>query len=137
VEVEHALIAGIDFVILPFDQQEGSGFKKGASAELSIKDLENINKILHMAVENYNDNAKLSWENKIDLNNYKRQYIAIINRRQEKEVFINCFNDKHIEDSGYWKNEYIIVFDGGNNFFNVKINITKMTYYDFQTNGYA
>ena len=135
-EEQYNLIEGTDFVVLPYEQQR-SILKEGIPVELMVNDLEHINNILQQAVENYNRNIKSLWEKEIDLKNYKRQYIGIINKGGEKEVFVNCFYSRHIEDAPYWKNKLVFVCDGGNNFFDVKINLAKTIYYDFQTNGYA
>jgi hypothetical protein len=140
-EKKYSLIEGVDFVILPYepstDERISWSFKEGMPTELTTNDLEIINKILQDAVNKYNNGKKFSWENNIKLEEYKRQYIAIINNNGEKEVYVNCFRSKSIENGDYWKNEFIFVLDGGNNFFNVIINLTKMMYYDFMTNGYA
>jgi len=70
----------------------------------------------------------------IDLKKYKRQYIAVINSKGEKEVWVNCFCDTWKKN---WRKELIFVLDGGNCYFNLKINLTKGEYYDLMVNGDA
>jgi hypothetical protein len=129
-----ALFEGIDYVILSKnDEWVKNRFKNFSEGELTTDDLEQINEILNFAVENYNKKM----EKDIILSRYKRQYIAFFNKNGEKEVWVNCFNSKHIENANYWKTEVVVVMDGGNNFFQLIINLSKTTYYDFWVNGYA
>jgi hypothetical protein len=131
-------IEGVDYVILSKDDVwVKKWFENYFEAELTFDDIENINNILYDAVENYNKTMKQDFEKDIVLSNYKRQYIAVINKNGEKEVYVNCFNNKRIEDNGYWKTEYVLVLDGGNNYFQVMINLSKKIYYNFFANGYA
>lgn len=70
----------------------------------------------------------------INLTLYKRQYMAAINDKGEKVVWINCFCDqwdKHSRTSPY------IVMDGGNCYFNLKVNLTKGMCYELMVNGEA
>ena len=133
-------VEGVDYVILPYNPIEDEwmtmAFKKGIPAELTVKELEEINKYLQEAVYKYNE-TKISWENPIDLLKYNRQYIAIINEKGEKEIYINCFSSSGIRNGEYWKNNFVFVLDGGNHFFQVKINITKKLIIMFNVNGYA
>lgn len=69
----------------------------------------------------------------IDLKGYKRQYVAIINSNGEKEVWVNCFCFVF----GKWRKEIMSMKDGGNCFFNLKVNLTKEKYYDLSVNGDA
>jgi hypothetical protein len=65
---------------------------------------------------------------------YKRQYVSIINSIGEKEVWINCFCDSFYKD---WKKQILHVDDGGNCFFNLKVNLSTKKCYDIFVNGYA
>ena len=134
--------------ILPFIDSGIGVFKKGKSAQLTPIDLSEIEKLLTDCINKYNMEQEKKFnaiskehpntfdENNfvIDLKHYKRQYIAFINEKGEKEVFINCF----CRDWGKnWKKEIIMVKDGGNCYFNLKINLTTKTQYDLQVNGEA
>jgi hypothetical protein len=137
-------VEGIDFVILPYDPITDEwitlAFEEGISTELTVDELEKINKLLHEVVQKYNSETKTSWGsavNPIELSKYNRQYIAIINENGEKEVFINCFRSPSISKSDYWKNKFVFVMDGGDHFFQVKINLTKLIITMFNVNGYA
>ena len=126
-EKQYSLIEGIDFVILPYG--------KNCSWIKRIPTDENINKMLEDVIENYNKKTKESWEKEIILENYRRQYIAIINEKGEKEVCINFFRSDINFD--YWKERLVEVDDGGNDYFRVQINLEKMILSHFATNGYA
>ncbi|WP_214225651.1 hypothetical protein [Pedobacter sp. B4-66] len=71
----------------------------------------------------------------IDLKRYKRQYIVLVNKKGQKEVWINCLCA--ISDNDDWKTKKIVVYDGGKCYFNLKINLSEKIYFDFQVNGIA
>ena len=67
-------------------------------------------------------------------NKYKKQLVVVLNPKGEKEIWINCFCRV---TNNNWKKEIILVDDGGNCFFSLKINLTKRVYYNLQINGDA
>ena len=69
----------------------------------------------------------------IDLKRYKRQYIAVTNGNGEKLVWINCFCDEHPT----WRTERVMVFDGGNCFFTLRVNLTTGMFYELMVHGEA
>jgi hypothetical protein len=135
------------FVILPLDTTWVS--LSGKPADLTTQDLIDIERLLKKCVEGYNveqekqiqeinhKNPEHKRDKKdfvIDLTRYKRQYMATRNSRGEKVVWINCFCDqwdKHSRTSAY------IVMDGGNCYFNLKVNLTQGTYSEMMVNGEA
>ncbi len=138
-----------NYIILHYDSIDFEIFEDGKAATLSQDDLIRINQILSKAVKEYNKkqemkfnelnlkNPELSFKKEdflIELKTYKRQYIAITNRLGEKEVWVNCFCSLY--DSS-WKTEPVMVNDGGNCFFNIKINLKKKRFYEFRVNGNA
>jgi hypothetical protein len=137
--------------IIPYDSTTQWVFEDGKPTELINSDLDKIEKVLEACINEYNitqqkryneDKAKYPdyhlWKEDyiIDLKRFKRQYVVSINAKGEKEVYVNCVCDaSHIN----WK-KYILIakdMEGGNCFFNLKINITKETYYDLMVNGEA
>jgi len=68
------------------------------------------------------------------LNEYKRQLVAVINGKGEKEVWVNCFCNR---DWGRYREEVLVADDGGACYFNIKINLTTKTSYDLMVNGEA
>jgi len=68
---------------------------------------------------------------------YKRQYIPVINSKGEKEIWVNCFcggwNALNMDN----KREVLSVMDGGNCYFNFKVNLKTKKWYNFMVNGAA
>ena len=71
----------------------------------------------------------------IDLKNYGRQYISAIDNRNHKLVYINCFCNPL--EFPYRHKDWVFVFDGGNCFFQLKIDLTDKKVIDFSENGVA
>jgi len=117
------------FTIIGYDENDRI-FKDGVATNLNQKEISDVERILEHSVENYNSFKK----EYIDLNLYKRQYIAVKNKQGETEVWVNCFCKIAGEK---WKTEIEYIDDGGNCYFNLKINLTKSSYYDFIVNGEA
>ncbi|QHT65901.1 hypothetical protein GXP67_04070 [Rhodocytophaga rosea] len=126
-----------------------SSFANSKPATLTGKDLETIEQILQQVLKVYNPNEKKQYEQikkqnpeskirednfVINLNRYKRQYIAFLNEKGEKEVWINCFCG---DIDRNWQNEIIFVRNGGNCFFNLKVNLNRGKYYELRVNGEA
>ena len=143
-EIDTSIVA-----ILPNKTTHHWVFKGGKPTKLTSDDLLEIEHILLKCIVEYNPyqekkfeeiNAKHPDDNLdknnfiLDLSRYKRQYVAIINSSGEKEVWVNCFCDAW--DTA-WKKNLIVADDGGNCFFNLKINLTTGQYYDLMVNGDA
>lgn len=71
----------------------------------------------------------------IDMNNYKKQYVPYLNTENEKIVFSNYFCELHGNHN--WKKHIIRVFDGGNCFFTLNINLTQKKIIYYSINGDA
>ena len=65
------------------------------------------------------------------LSGYKFQYLPIVNSKNEKIVWINAFCGEQKD----WVKEIISVDDGGNCYWQVFINLTNKTGYQFTVNG--
>ena len=132
--VDTSLIA-----IIPFDNSRDWVFDKTYSpSTLTQDDIEKIERLMTDCVNTYNN--KLSSDNKqyfyIDLTKekYRRQYVAVTSKNGDKEIWINCLCQIHGDN---WKTSIIMVEDGGNCYFNLKINLTKEECYDLGVNGHA
>lgn len=132
------------FVILPLDTSQ-----TGKPTDLTADDLLKIETILKKCISDYNSeqekrlkelndkNLEYKLDKKdftIDLAGYKRQYVPAINSKGEKSVWINCFCGQWSERS---RTNLVLVMDGGNCFFNLKINLTTGQYYELMVNGSA
>lgn len=133
--------------ILPYDNTEMmfySKFIECKPSDLTITDLEIIEFLLADYIGQYNVTIEERYNNasepekdlyqSIDLKKYKRQYIAVVDNRNERRVWINCFCSFGNID---WHKNVISVMDGGNCFFNLYINLDTRTCYDMTVNGYA
>jgi hypothetical protein len=122
------------YAILKFKNSYYEIFKNAKATTLSEKEIELTENLLKSAIKEHNRNIKNALFTIKEFKNYKRQLIPIINEKGEKEVWVNCFCDK---PDKLWRKEIILVFDGGNCYFNLKINLTKKTFYQISVNGYA
>lgn len=73
---------------------------------------------------------------------YRRQYLPVVNAKNEKLIWINCFCVlgtylPHFSSTspGKWKREVIIIKDGGNCFFSVFLNLNDGRFYQLMVNG--
>lgn len=142
--IDKSLIA-----VLPYDTSLYWVFKDCQPVELTNDDFIEIEKILIKCIEEYNPNREKQFNEFnakfpdakndkksfiIDLTRYKRQYIAVTNKNGEKEVWVNCFCDFRDKN---WKENIVIVMDGGNCYFNLKMNLTTGKFYELMVNGEA
>lgn len=105
---------------------------------LNQSDINAIETLLITGVADYNKSLTSDRTyREIDLNkhNYRKQLMAVINAKGEKEVWVNCFCDTWGSDK--WKREIMMVTDGGSCYFNVKLNLTTKKVYDLLVNGEA
>ena len=137
-------------VLIPYDTtRKWQVFKNSKPTNLISSDIEAIEKRLTHCIDSYNiegqkrfqafnnEHPDYKIEKKrfvIDLKRYKRQYIAVTNPNGEKEVWVNCFCTFFDYD---WQHKILRARDGGNCFFNLKINLTKGVYYALDVNGEA
>jgi hypothetical protein len=125
--------------IIPFVQEQHYPFDKSyKSATLTQEDIDDIDSLVIACVGEYNNSFDKDHKQKIiDLikYSYRKQLIVATNRKGEKEVWVNCFCDTWGSDR--WKTEIMIVDDGGNCYFNFKINLKTKKYYDLGVNGEA
>jgi hypothetical protein len=104
---------------------------------LTQDDLYDIDSLLPICVTAYNNSLPPDSKRfEVDLKKtaYKRQLVAVINRNGEKEVWVNCFCTPMIPN---WKTYPLFIDDGGNCFFNFKINLSTKKIHAMEVNGYA
>ncbi|MBL8016555.1 MAG: hypothetical protein JNK43_04735 [Ignavibacteria bacterium] len=71
------------------------------------------------------------------LENYYRQFAGAVLENGDKVIWINCFCYVDNDYFRKWKEDFIMVDDGGNCFFNVKVNLNTSGYFDLMVNGNA
>jgi hypothetical protein len=150
IEEEVQKIIESDYTILEFESNWHWIFKNAQPTELSQVELNEVDDLIDIAIKKNNEqqneylkkhNAeypKIQWtETGFELNlnkGYHRQYVSVIDSNGEKIVWVNFFCSTFNDN---WKKELVMVHDGGNCFFNIKINLTRKTYSDLRINGYA
>jgi hypothetical protein len=122
-------------VILPADPgMEGTFGKNYKNWNPPDNDIETADKLF---IEGFND-QKRGTVNRV-LNRkpeeYYRQYVGAIDSTGDKIIWINCFCEKEADTFKEWKEKIFYVADGGNCFINVKTNISKNKYTEFNVNG--
>ncbi|MBT31691.1 MAG: hypothetical protein CMO01_18700 [Thalassobius sp.] len=138
-----------DIAIIPLDSSNNWAVKNEQPAVLSTQELAEIDSLLSACLSKYNIEQEKKLEQLkakhpthnfktedyvINLPNYKRQYIATLNNKGEKEVWVNCFCSTPRND---WNKEIIMVKDGGNCYFNLTINLSTNQCLNFMVNGEA
>jgi hypothetical protein len=128
-----------DFAIIDFDQNHDWPFKHTfKSAALSHSEIQLLDSLLRYCVSNYNQKLSSNLKSNYSIDfvkfKYKRQYMAVVNGKGQKEVWVNGFCNTWDKQ---WKKEIVIVQDGGNCYFNLKINLTTKECFEVSVNGYA
>lgn len=120
--------------------------KSTMTTSLSTTELDNARGLLNKCITDYNEQIKEGFKKRgekrkyarmyqiMSLSKYKIQIVPFINEKGEKEVWINGFCGDQLND---WKTEVVHVFDGGNCYFSVRLNISKNECIAAGTNGYA
>ena len=68
-------------------------------------------------------------------NNINNVQFLII-KKGEKIIWVNCIR-KNIGHENEWKKGILEMLDGGDNYFNLKINIRTKKYYEMYVNGFV
>ncbi len=139
------------YSVVKYKREMSHPFENGESTDLNVEELKTVEEILKRAVNENNqiqkdalqkqnaENPGNKWTEtgfELETENYYRQYIPIINEKGEKEVWVNL-SCKEFHDEN-WKNELLPpVEDGGNCYFNVKINLIQKSYRDLRINSHA
>ncbi|MCQ6960843.1 hypothetical protein [Mucilaginibacter aquariorum] len=104
--------------------------KTSCQYDLSNDDVLRIEKLISKRVTAYNKTANSTIKQP---EKYYKQFVAIINTKREKEVWVNCC----CSVQNTWKTKIQFVEDGGTCYFQIKINLTKNRINSFMTNGLA
>jgi hypothetical protein len=139
------LMAQSDYVILSSESATRELPKNAVISSLNETEIVKITQIIEDCVIEYNSGITKSFKERGEgkyakmykikkLKNYKTQYVPYINDQGEKEVWINGFCNEFNAD---WKSEIVTVMDGGNCYFQIRINLEEGACYEIGTNGYA
>ncbi|OON70121.1 hypothetical protein B0919_05110 [Hymenobacter sp. CRA2] len=143
-KVDTAMVA-----VLPYDHERDKYRLKNAQASgLNLEEIGLVDSLLQVCIAEHNRlqsielrgmrqaRPDIPWDSTqflITLPNYRRQLVPYLNAKGEKEVWVNCFCDK----TPYWRKDIVDVDDGGNCFFNLKINLRRRSWFDLMVNGVA
>lgn len=137
------------YAILWFDTTDTWLFENARSSSLTQTEIEEIESILKKYIDAYNQNQQRQFDTiskahpeynlnvdnfVIKLSKYKRQYFPVINSAGQKEVWINCFCNDFDKN---WRRDMLIVKDGGNCYFSLKVNLITKKISRFIVNGDA
>ena len=138
------------YVILDYKSDWHWLFKDAKPVTLAEIELTEIEQIIEKAVKENNEQQQVNLEKhnkeypdnpwtetgfEISTKGFKRQYVAVINNKEQKEIWINFFCDDWGNEN--WKSELMGVEDGGNCYFNLKVNLETGEYSELYINGYA
>jgi hypothetical protein len=125
--------------IISFDKKRNYPFDNWFKpTTLTHDDLNSIETLLIACVTEYNnslDKDHKEWSIDLKKYNYRKQIIAVANKKGDKEVWVNCFCNTRGSDK--WKTEIMMVHDGGNCYFNFKVNLSTKKFYELTVNGEA
>jgi hypothetical protein len=109
---------------------------KTTSFTPTIDDIELAEKFLHQNLDTLKDGDGQSVIIHTTLRKYIRQYFGFINTKGEKIIFVNAFYDVRIyRNKKEWQKGSVNVWDGGNRFWQIKINLDKFQFFDFYVHG--
>jgi len=131
--------------ILPYDNAEYSHLERCKETDLTYEDLKDIEYLILKfrddynaeQIKQYNDLVKKQKKPHIplflDIQKFRRQYIAVVNCKGETEVWINCFcNSSNID----WHKEVVKSETERMCSFKLTINLTKSKSYNFRLNPF-
>ena len=125
--------------IIPFNENDIYPFDNSYKPSvLTQDDMNKVDSLLIVCVVDYNnslDKDHKEWSIDLKKYNYRKQLVVVTNNKGEKELWVNCFCETW--DSNKWKTEIMLVEDGGNCYFNFKINLTTKKVYGLGVNGVA
>ncbi len=138
IKTNRLIIDSSTTAIIAFDKRDtyvfDDSYKPG---RLTQQDLAVIDSLLIACVNDYNSlvNRELYNGNiELDKNTYRKQLVAVTNKLGQKEVWVNCMCETNGTN---WRTYIPIVRDGGNCYFNFKINLVLKKFYDLRVNGVA
>ncbi len=133
-------------VILPLDSIEHAVFNSHKDAEINNNDLRIIDSLMALVIINqsigrtstYTKQA-VNQQNVLTriLGYYKRQIACFIDSNGNKTAWVNCFCLEDSQEFTYWKKQRVLVDDGGDCFFNFKVDMTTHKSFDISINGVA
>jgi hypothetical protein len=124
--------------IITYNQKMGWPFDSTyKTTTLTQQELQSIDSFLLVCIADFNNSLGKDykwWSINLKQRDYKKQLVAVLNEKGQKEVFVNCF----CHDFGdKWEINILEVDDGGNCYFHFKINLMLKMYFSLSVNGVA
>ena len=128
--IKNDVIGNNKYSILKYDQKNHYYiFKDVVPTKLSKQEITEIEKIIFPKISEtiLKHNKELNSKD-----NYCRQYLAVINSKNEKIVWIQFYCGE--VSTNHLKSEVLRVSDGGDCLFKLKVNLSSKTFYDYSEN---
>lgn len=102
------------------------------------EDIKEAEKLLKDSIESVLEKNRLTYTSikRHTLRKYRRQYVGFLTNDGDIVICINLIRNKQI-DNIELSNDIVELFDGGDYFWSIFINITKKTLFDIHVNGAA
>jgi len=122
-----------DFSQFLFDPAQPYFFEEGTNCEVNDADIQQLKSFIQHKMVEQKDRFKYhSLQNE-----YYKQIICVIDKKGDKIVYINCITKKIGYDGSRSKYEIMEVLDGGENYFQLLVNLSKLEVEWFYVNGVA
>jgi hypothetical protein len=124
------------YVILQYDKRTDKVFDQSdhpRATTLFPAEVDNMEPLVDSAFQRLFRKLPANYQGKSPLGAYKRKYIAIINSKGQKEVWIGFF----CETPKAWRKREVIVEDGGACFLYLLLNLTFRKVPKMEVNGMA
>jgi len=126
------------YTILPYNDQTKSmldgRWDKARGDSLSPEGVDGMEGLILDAYQQWTRDTSNKWNRLFPLNQYRRQYVALVNQKGEHEVWIQMLCETWGRD---WKHEILVVDDGGPCIVHIHVNRTTRKVTQFVTNGVA
>jgi hypothetical protein len=113
------------YVILPYDSAAMMAmdwrYKNARSDHLTRLEVDSLEAIIDSAYQAYTKDSNAYLHNLFPLSIYRRQHVAVITDKGEREVWVNFI----CGDIDYWRRRPLIVDDGGKCFIQLFISLRR------------
>ena len=125
------------YVILPYDSAAMMAmdwrYKGARPASLTRAEVDDLESLVDSAYLSFTKDSTVYLHNLFPLSTYRRQYVAVLTEKGEKEVWLNFIGG----DYGPWREAPVSVDDGGKCYFQLFINLTQRDAYHLIPGGEA
>ncbi|HWY34363.1 MAG TPA: hypothetical protein VNX68_06930 [Nitrosopumilaceae archaeon] len=123
----------LQYAVIKYKGGRYPNFDSAVPSDLSSIEIDTVFSLLKRAIVVHNRTIHNKFYVVRDLEEYKFQFVPIVNVKGEKIVWINAFCGTF--GANNWKKDIVLVMDGGNCYFQAKINLTTKSVFEIGTNG--